>query len=468
MPEYYTDYDVYAMECRRFVQAIENRDTRFIQNHMNKIRRNPSSHLFDVEGDNGLYPIHAAIETENIELVKFLSDLYVQGLGGYNQDTSLPLAHKGDRTQFALQMAFDTNNQEIIQLIWDRHATQEEYEHTLTHLIRGERVSAARQLIEMGKKNGWRPTQEHLNEIQDNYYPTVDEFYAEELGLTIEEVREKQRTEFYREIEAHMNEQNEQNAQNAQNEQTTEENQNTPIQTSQIQQKLPEQKLPEQNQDTTQPTITEQRRAELTDDLIIAITQEPFNPTRAEQLIKQGADVNFKDAIGYTPLHHAASLGASMEALEFLINAGANVNAVNKQGETPLITATTHNKRDVIRYLANHPETNLDCKDNKGNTALHYCVKTAYHEHVSIIASAGARSDIENNDGQTALEMARAIRRSHPNILNLLNREPIGKRPVKPSEQQTSGATAFLQEHAMQITEENEAIIRHMPENTMA
>lgn len=456
MSEYDTDYEALEMECRRFVQAIENRDEQFIQNHMNKIRRYPISNLFDIDGYNGLRPIHAAIETENVELVKFLSDLYVKGLGGYNQDSTLPLARNktAGKAQFALQMAFDTGNQEIIQLIWNNHASQEEYEHALTRLIQQGRSEAVCQLMEMGAQNGWKPTQDHLNTVFESYHPEVDEFYAEELGMSPDEVISKQRTELYQKIKARMNGQ-------------TAENQNTQILTGQT--KSEQSKQVPIEEDVAPLTAKDwERRAELTDDLITVITRKPFNPARAEQLIEQGADVNFKDSIGYTPLHHAVSLGASIEALDFLIEAGADINAVNKQGETPLITATTHNKREIIKYLANHPETDLDCQDKKGNTALHHCVKTAYYKHAKILADAGARSDIPNKEGKTALEMAKETSKTDSSMLKLLNRKPVGKQPIKPQTQQPKGATAFLQEHANPIAEENEAVIRHTLEKTMA
>lgn len=456
MPEHHIDYEALEMECRRFVQAIEDGDTRFIQNHMNKIRRFPISHLFDIDGYNGLRPIHAAIEAENVELVKFLSDLYVKGLGGYHQDSPLPLTHREteEKVQFALQLAFDTGNQEIIQLIWNNHASQEEYEHTLTRLIEQGRGEAASQLMEMGAKNGWKPTQYHLNMVFENYRPEVDEFYAEELGISPDKVIQKQREELYQKIATKMNGQ-------------TVAAQNTQIPTGQT--KSEQSKQVPIEEDTAPLTAEDQeRRAELTDELITVMTRKPFNPARAEQLIEQGADVNFKDSIGYTPLHHAVSLGASIEALDFLIEAGADVNAVNNQGETPLITATTYNKREIIKYLANHPKTDLDCQDKKGNTALHHCVKTTYYKHAEILADAGARSDIKNKEGKTALAMAKEMRKTDSSMLKLLKRKPVGKRPIKAQTQQPKGATAFLQEHAKPIAEENESVIRHTPEKAMA
>ena len=46
-----------------------------------------------------------------------------------------------------------------------------------------------------------------------------------------------------------------------------------------------------------------------------------------------GADVNARDANGYTPLHHAASRGDN-ELIDYLMQKGADVMVVSRKGQT--------------------------------------------------------------------------------------------------------------------------------------
>ena len=72
----------------------------------------------------------------------------------------------------------------------------------------------------------------------------------------------------------------------------------------------------------------------------------------AEVLLKNGADVNAKNKDGDTPLHHAAR-NSNYNTVEVLLKNGADVNAKNKNGDTPLHWAE---KESMKRLLRRHGE----------------------------------------------------------------------------------------------------------------
>ncbi|MDC4224217.1 MAG: ankyrin repeat domain-containing protein [Candidatus Manganitrophus sp.] len=69
-----------------------------------------------------------------------------------------------------------------------------------------------------------------------------------------------------------------------------------------------------------------------------------------EMLVAHGADVNVRQAAGWTPLHQAAMHG-QLKLAKLLLDHGADANAKAENGKTPLALATTGKHATVAALL---------------------------------------------------------------------------------------------------------------------
>ena len=96
------------------------------------------------------------------------------------------------------------------------------------------------------------------------------------------------------------------------------------------------------------------------------------DPEKVRQLIQDGADVNAKDKDGATPLMLAAKINFNPEVLMALIEAGADLNAKNKDGWTSLMVAAQYNPHPKALTALLEAGADAKAKDSKGKTALDY------------------------------------------------------------------------------------------------
>jgi ankyrin repeat protein len=144
---------------------------------------------------------------------------------------------------------------------------------------------------------------------------------------------------------------------------------------------------------------------------------EKNNVSEVKMLVMAGANINATDVFGYTPLHWAAMKGSS-ESIEALIAAGANKDmpCLNYKF-APLHNAINENHNAAINSLINNG-ANLMAKDKDGNTPLHFASMMGNDSIVHKLISKGVNVNATDNQGVTPLFLANYC--GHSNIVNVL------------------------------------------------
>ena len=123
----------------------------------------------------------------------------------------------------------------------------------------------------------------------------------------------------------------------------------------------------------------------------------------ARALVAAGADVNeglLSD--GRTPLIDAARFNKK-EAVEFLLENGADVNKASYQGYTPLhwTVLQSDGKLSMVKRLV-EAGANVNALDEKGNTPYYYAVKYKHFAMSDYLLKKGANPSIKNKEGDSA------------------------------------------------------------------
>ncbi|MDB4794760.1 ankyrin repeat domain-containing protein [bacterium] len=157
-----------------------------------------------------------------------------------------------------------------------------------------------------------------------------------------------------------------------------------------------------------------------------------------KQHLAAGAEVNAKDEDGLTPLDHAV-WGGHTEVAELLIANGADVNAKDKYGWTPLLHAARKGHKEIVELLIDkgadvkakngwlrtslHFATtkeiaellidkgaDVKAKDDGESTPLHNASLEGHKETAELFIAKGADVNAKDEDGKTPLDDAEEVR----------------------------------------------------------
>jgi ankyrin repeat protein len=116
---------------------------------------------------------------------------------------------------------------------------------------------------------------------------------------------------------------------------------------------------------------------------------------------------------------HAAVVGGQKKVVEFLITKGADVNAKDRGGYTPLFYAVWHNREETAKLLLDKgADPNVRSVWNR--TPLHWAVRQGgSKEMIELLVAKGADVNLKRGDA-TALKMAKD--NGHTEIVELLRK----------------------------------------------
>ena len=109
---------------------------------------------------------------------------------------------------------------------------------------------------------------------------------------------------------------------------------------------------------------------------------------------------------GWTAAALAAAKG-HVSIVDRLLRAGADPNLGDIFGWTPLMHAVEQERRETVALFLRQPYIRVNLRNLDGVTALHRAVAQGFREISRMLVRAGARIDLPDQTGRTAVDYAR-------------------------------------------------------------
>jgi ankyrin repeat protein len=161
-----------------------------------------------------------------------------------------------------------------------------------------------------------------------------------------------------------------------------------------------------------QPTLLIEQEQQALNLTLFEYINSGLMPGKLKSLIHKGANVNAVNSNGDRPLHSAilnfeTGRGSSIEIVRLLLDLGADVNAADYFGETPLHRAVSRGNVDIVVLLLERGAY-VNTKNNDGKTPLSEGIsrKSITPEIVSLLLESGAKPDVSDNQDMTSLHWA--------------------------------------------------------------
>ncbi|KAF6087314.1 ankyrin repeat and EF-hand domain containing 1 [Phyllostomus discolor] len=158
-----------------------------------------------------------------------------------------------------------------------------------------------------------------------------------------------------------------------------------------------------------------------------------------KKAFESGIPVDMKDNYYRTPLMTACASG-NIEVVKFLLERGANINATDNFLWTPLHFACHAGQQDIVELLVKSGAI-IDAVSLNNSTPLSRAIESCRLDTVKYLLDIGAKFQLENRKGHTAMDVAKAY--ADYRIIDLIkekldnlpkpaeNQKPKGKPPLK-------------------------------------
>ncbi|XP_067672358.1 ankyrin-1-like [Haliotis asinina] len=147
----------------------------------------------------------------------------------------------------------------------------------------------------------------------------------------------------------------------------------------------------------------------------------------AKVLIEARCNINLKDRLHHAPIHEAIRQVSqyfgdpgkpSINIVELLVSAGADLSICDSEGWTPLYQAASSGDLEITKLLLNNGAS-LEVSTTAGETILHGGVYGNNPDIIELLIQSGCKVNQVNSQGQHPL-MAAVMSRSHVSIVKAL------------------------------------------------
>ncbi len=133
----------------------------------------------------------------------------------------------------------------------------------------------------------------------------------------------------------------------------------------------------------------------------IVVTQEDVDLAETPLSVEMFKGMNIEDIV----ILFDIARGGSLERIQEVIALGWGVNFLDKSGKTFFMHAASENSQEAVEYILN-AGAEIDKRTVLGWTALMYAAQANSPSVVKILLENGADASIKNGDGDTAAQLA--------------------------------------------------------------